>query len=174
MATWNWLDFVLAAIIMVSVLTAILKGFVQELIALASVVIGLIVAAFGYAHAALWFDDLTKSHEVALGLGFLALFLGVLILGGLVGLVARKLIKTAGIEWFDRFLGGVFGLVRGIMIGAVVLLGMMAFAIKPEAVRQSAMAPYVLTGTRALAAVMPGELRAQFRQGYDKLRRTKP
>ena len=106
MVTWNWLDCILAAIVVASVVTAMMKGFVQELISLASVLIGLVVAAIGYPRAALWFDDLTKSHEIALGLGFLVLFLGTLLVGALVGVVARKLIKTAGIQWFDRFLGG--------------------------------------------------------------------
>ena len=170
MVTWNWLDCILAAIVVASVITAMMKGFVQELISLASVVIGLAVAAIGYTRAALWFDDLTKSHEVALGLGFLVLFLGTLLVGTLVGLLARKLIKTAGIQWFDRFLGGIFGLVRGVLVDAILLMALLAFAIKPDAVRQSALAPYVTTGARVIALVMPGNLRAQFHLGFEKFR----
>jgi membrane protein required for colicin V production len=170
MVTWNWLDCILAAIVVASVVAAMMKGFVQELISLASVLIGLVVAAFGYSRAALWFDDLTKSHEIALGLGFLVLFLGTLLVGALVGLLARKLIKTAGIQWFDRFLGGIFGLVRGVLVDAILLMAMLAFAIKPDAVRQSALAPYVTTGTRVIALVMPANLRAQFHQGFEKFR----
>jgi len=170
MVTWNWLDCILAAIVVASVITAMMKGFVQELISLASVVIGLVVAAIGYSRAALWFDDLTKSHEVALGLGFLVLFLGTLLVGTLVGLLARKLIKTAGIQWFDRFLGGIFGLVRGVLVDAILLMALLAFAIKPDAVRQSALAPYVTTGARVIALVMPGNLRAQFHLGFEKFR----
>lgn len=170
MVTWNWLDCILAAIIVASVLTAMMKGFVQELISLASVLIGLVLAAFGYTRAALWFEDLTKSHEIALGLGFLVLFLGTLLAGALVGVVARKLIKTAGIEWFNRFLGGIFGLVRGVLVDTILLMAMLAFAIKPEAVQQSALAPYVTTGTRVIALVMPENLRAQFHIGFEKFR----
>ena len=133
-----------------------MKGFVQELISLASVLIGLVVAAVGYTRAALWFDDLTKSHEIALGLGFLVLFLGTLLAGALMGMLARKLIKTGGNQWFDRFLGGIFGLVRGVLVDAILLMALMAFAIKPDAVRRSALAPYVTTGARVIAFVMPG------------------
>lgn len=168
MVTWNWLDCILAVIVVASIVSAMVKGFVRELISLASVVIGLVVAAFGYSRAAVWFEDLTKSHEIALGMGFLVLFLGVLIVGALVGVVARKLIKTAGIQWFDRFLGGAFGLVRGILVDAIVLMALVAFAIKPDAVRQSALAPYVTTGGRAIALVMPGNLRDQFHLGLEK------
>ncbi|MGO8791278.1 MAG: CvpA family protein [Terriglobia bacterium] len=170
MGTWNWVDWILAAVVVASVVMAIIKGFVQELIALASVLIGLVVAAIGYTRAALWFEDLTKSHEIALGLGFLVLFLGTILVGALVGAVARKLIKTAGIEWFDRFLGAVFGLVRGVLIDAILLLAMLAFAIKPDAMRQSALAPYVTTGTRVVAMVMPANLRAQFQLGFERFR----
>jgi membrane protein required for colicin V production len=170
MGTWNWLDGILVAIVVASVVTAALKGFVQELISLASVLIGLGVAAFGYPRAALWFDDLTNSHETALGLGFFVLFLGTLLAGALVGVVARKLIKSAGIQSFDRFLGGIFGLARGILIDTILLMVLMAFAIKPDAVRQSAVAPYVTTGARAIALIMPGNLRAQFHLGFEKFR----
>ncbi len=170
MVIWNWLDCILAAIVVASVVTAMMKGFVRELISLAAVLIGLVVAAMGYPRAALWFDDLTKSHEIALGLGFLVLFLGTLLVGAMVGLLARKLIKTAGVQWFDRFLGGVFGLVRGVLVDAILLMAMLAFAIKPDAVRQSALAPYVTTGTRVIALVMPGSLRAQFHLGFEKFR----
>jgi membrane protein required for colicin V production len=170
MSTWNWVDCILAAIIVASVVTAMMKGFVQELISLASVLIGLVVAAIGYSRAALWFDDLTKSHDIALGLGFLVLFLGTLLVGALAGVLARKLIKTAGIQGFDRFLGGIFGLVRGVLVDAILLMAMLAFAIKPDAVRQSALTPYVTTGTRVIALVMPGNLRAQFHLGFEKFR----
>ena len=170
MGSWNWLDCILAAIVVASFVTALMKGFVQELISLASVLIGLVVAAFGYPRAALWFDDLTKSHEIALGLGFMVLFLGTLLAGALVGVLARKLIKTVGIQGFDRFLGGIFGLVRGVLVDAILLMVLMAFAIKPDAVQKSALAPYVTTATRAVALVMPGSLRAQFHLGFEKFR----
>jgi len=170
MVIWNWLDYILAAIVVASVVTAIMKGFVQELISLASVLIALVVAAIGYTRAALWFDDLTKSHDIALGLGFLVLFVGTLLAGTLMGLLARKLIKTAGIQWFDRFLGGIFGLVRGVLVDAILLMALMAFAIKPGTVGQSALAPYVTTGARVIAFVIPGNLRAQFHLGFEKFR----
>ncbi len=168
MAEWNWLDCILAAIVLASVISAMLKGFVQEIISLASVLIGLIAAALWYQRAALWFEDISKSHEVALGLGFLVLFLGTSLLGWLLALLAHKLIKTVGIQWFDRFLGGVFGLVRGVLIDAILLMAMLAFAIKPDTVQQSKLAPYVTTGARVIALVMPQSLRAQFHLGFNK------
>ncbi len=170
MGVWNWLDWVLAAIIVVSVVTAMMKGFVAELISLAAVIAGVIVAAVKYRHVAVYFEDITKSHEVALAVAFLALFVGILILGALVSVLARKLIKTAGIHWFDRFLGGVFGLVRGVLVDSVLLMVLVAFAIKPDSVQRAVLAPYVTTGARLIALAMPSELKAQFRAGFEQFR----
>jgi len=170
MGAWNWLDWTFAAIVAGSVIAAVIKGFTRELISLASLVAALVVAAVAYPRAALWFEDLTKSHEIALGLGFLVLFLGVLLLGSVVSLLARKLIKTAGIQWVDRFLGGVFGLVIGVLVDCVLLFVLVAFAIKPAAVQQSSLAPFVTTGAKVISLAMPENLKAQFRLGIDKFR----
>ena len=172
MGAWNWLDWTFAAIVALSVIAAVIKGFVRELISLASLVMAAVVAAVAYPRAALWFEDLTKSHEIALGLGFLVLFLGTLLLGSVVSLLVRKLIKTAGLEWFDRFLGAIFGLVLGVVVDCVLLFVLVAFALKPAAVQQSSLAPYVTTGARIISLAMPENLKAQFRLGFDKFRET--
>ena len=172
MGAWNWLDWTFAAVVLVSVAAAIMKGFVRELISMSSVVIGLVVAVAAYPRAALWFEDLTKSHEIAQGLGFLVLFLGTLLLGGLISLLARKLFKAAGIQWFDRFLGAVFGLFRGVVVDWVLLFVLLAFTIKPEAVRQSSLAPYVSAGAKVISLVMPASLKAQFSLGFERFRET--
>jgi membrane protein required for colicin V production len=167
MSAWNWLDWIFAAVVAISVVAAFMKGFVRELVSLAALIVGLVVAAAGYPRAALWFEDLTKSHEVASGLGFLVLFLGTLLLGSLVSLVLRKLVKGSGIQWFDRVLGAVFGLIRGVLVDCILLLVLVAFAIKPETVRQSTLAPYVTAGANFISLAMPANLKAQFQLGFE-------
>lgn len=157
-------------VVVLSILAAAIKGFIRELISLASVVAALAIAAVGYIKTAVWFEDLTRSHEVALAVGFLSLFVCTLIVGGLVSVLARKLIKTAGLQSFDRILGAIFGIIRGIAVDCVLLLVLVAFAIKPEAVRQSILAPYITTGARVIAYAMPEDLKAKFRAGFEKFR----
>lgn len=170
MVNWNWLDWVLAGIVLVSVITAILKGFLAELISLASVVVGVVVAVFYYGRFAPWFEDLTRSHVVALGLSFLLLFFGTLAVGALVSVLARKVIQAAELQWFDRFLGGIFGLVRGTLVDSVLLLILMAFSIKGEAVQHSMLAPYITSGSRVMAMMMPREIKDDFQAGFEKFR----
>ena len=172
MGAWNWLDWTFFAIVAISMVAATIRGFFRELISLASLVIAVVVAVAAYPRAALWFEDLTKSHEIALGLGFLTLFVGILLLGSFVSLLVRKLVKTAGIEWFDRFLGAVFGLVVGVLVDCVLLFVLVAFALKPTTVQQSCLAPYVTTGARVISVAMPANLKAQFSLGFEKFRET--
>jgi len=172
MANWNWLDWVLAAIVLVSVITAIFKGFVGELISLASVVAGVAVAILNYGRVAPWFEDLTRSHAIALGISFLLLFFGTLVIGALVAVLARKLIQRAELQWFDRFLGGIFGLVRGVLVDCIVLLILMAFAIKGKAVQESTLAPYITSGSRVIAIFMPREVKKDFQAGFERFRLT--
>jgi membrane protein required for colicin V production len=170
MGAWNWLDWTLAGVVSMSVVTAFAKGFTRELISLAAVLAGLVVATIWYEKSSLWFEDLAHSHRIALGLGFLALFLGTLLVGLLVSLLARKLINTAGLQGIDRLLGAGFGLIRGVLVDSVLIMALVAFAIKPEAIQGSVLAPYVTNGARAIAIAMPGGLKTQFRDGFQRLR----
>jgi membrane protein required for colicin V production len=168
MGEWNWLDLILVFVVVASVAAAAVKGFVRELISLAAVVVGLVVAAVGYGRMAPWFEELTKSRKVALGASFLLLFLGTLLLGALLSALARKLIQKGQLERADFLLGAVFGLFRGVAVDCVLVMALIAFAIKPQALQQSVLAPYVATGARVVALVMPSELKEQFRTRFEK------
>ena len=170
MGIGNWLDWTLTIVVLVSVAAAIWKGFVRELISLASVLAGIVIAALGYRSAAVWFEDLTRSHEVALGVAFITLFVATLLVGVLASVLAKRLIKTAGLQWFDRFLGGVFGLIRGIAVDCVLVMALVTFGIKPEAVHASVLTPYVVTGARVLILAMPGEMKTKFGAAFEKFR----
>jgi membrane protein required for colicin V production len=171
MEHWNWLDWVLATIVLLSVLTAIWKGFVAELITLASAIAALIVAALYYERLASLLLGFTRGPGVARGVSFVLLFAAVMIVGALISAAARNLIKKVQLQWFDRFLGGIFGLVRGLLIDCIVLLVMMAFAIQQETVEKSALAPYFSAGSRVLALAMPGTMRNGFRASFEKFKK---
>ena len=170
MAGWNGLDWVLAAIVLVSVIAAAIKGFVREIIAIASVIAGVAVAALGYRQLAPGLQDLTRSAAIALGISFLILFLAVIAVGAVISALTRKLIQKADLTGFDRMLGALFGLVRGLLMDTVLLLALLAFSIKPELVQESRLAPYVATGARLMAWAMPQDLKTNFTAGFEKFR----
>lgn len=171
MAHWNWLDWVLATIALLSILTAMWKGFVAELVVLASAITGLVIAAFNYERLAPLLQTFTRSRGVALGVSFLLIFAAVMVIGALISILARKLIKKVQLQWFDRFLGGIFGLARGLLLDCIVILVMITFAIQQPAVEKSALAPYFIAGSKVVALAMPGNLRNGFRAGFEKFKK---
>lgn len=170
MVAWNWLDWILTVIIVLSVLFAFRKGFVRELISLTAVVVGIVLASLEYWRVARWIERITKSREVASAVGFLVIFCAVLLVGALILSLARLLIKTAGVEGFDRFLGALFGIIRGFLVDCVVVMVLIAFSILPAAVQRSRLVPYISAGSRVLAATMPRSLDTKFRSGFERFR----
>ncbi len=171
MAHWNWLDWVLVIIIVLSVVTAIRKGFVAELISLASAIAALIIAALNYERLAPLLAGFTRSRGVALGVSFILIFFAVMVTGALIAVIAGKLIRKVQLQWFDRFLGGIFGLARGLLVDCVLLLVMMTFAIQQAAMEKSVLAPYFVTGSRVIALAMPRNMRNGFLTGFDAFKK---
>jgi membrane protein required for colicin V production len=79
------------------------------------------------------------------------------------------MLEAVHLKWFDRLLGAAFGLIRGWLIGAVLFLMLTAFPVQLESVKNARLAPYLLSGARALALVTPSPLKAKFLEGYRKV-----
>ncbi len=101
---------------------------------------------------------------------FLIIFVGVMLLAGMAGRVARRTMKEAGLSFVDRILGAALGLLRGCLIVAIVLMSMAAFTPTSRWLQGSELAPYFLVAGRAAVWVAPLELRTRFYQGLDLLR----
>jgi membrane protein required for colicin V production len=164
------LDWGMLAVILLSMLLAAAQGFLYEVFSFAGVIVGYLAAAWGYTRVAVWYAPHVKAAWVADIAGFLTIFVGVVLLAGIVGRLARWSAKEAGLRWFDRLLGGAFGFARGIIVVAVVLLAMATFTPDSRLLARSQVAPYALVVARAAVWVAPAQLRAQFRHGMLAMR----
>jgi len=150
-------------------LQAIAEGFFHEFFALAGTVVGYLVAAWEYHRLAAWYAHYVTSQWTADIAGFFTIFLAIVLLAGLVGRLASWAVHGIGLRWFDRFLGGVFGFIRGFVVSAVIVLALAAFA--PQwGLQQSRIAPVMLVSSRALIWAAPAELRQRFWDGWNLLR----
>jgi membrane protein required for colicin V production len=164
-------DWLIIAVVLLNVVLAAIHGFFAEALSMAGLAIGYIVAAWQYEHLAHWLTSFLKSQLLADIFGFLIIFFAVLIVFGIAGRVARKLMKAAGLSGFDRFLGALLGLLKGGLVVAVVLMGMTAFTPTSDMLESSQLAPYFLVVGRAAMWVAPSELRVRFNEGLDFLHR---
>ena len=163
-------DWVIVAVILVSVMGAASAGFFQEAFGIAGLVFGYLLAAWQYHQVAQNFAPYVSSPWFAEIVAFLMIFILVMILAGIIGRIARWVMKEAGLNFVDRVLGGALGLLRGCLLVAVVLMSMAAFTPSSKWLQGSEMAPYFLVVGRAVVWVAPSELRARFYQGLDLLR----
>jgi len=163
-------DLIMVAVLLVSVIQAGSSGFFQEAFGIAGLVFGYFLAAWQYQRLADYFAAYISSRWVAEITTFLAIFLGVMILAGMVGRIVRWMVKEAGLSAFDRFLGGLLGLVRGCLLVAIVLVSLTAFTPASRWLQGSSLAPYFLVVGRAAIWLAPSYMRVRFYQGLDYLR----
>jgi len=152
-------DWLLLAILLISLLVGFWRGLVFELFSL----IGWVVAFF----AAQW---LTPSVAVVLPLqglsdpmryavGFALTFLACVLAAGLVASLSRKLVAVVGLQPIDRLLGAAFGALRGlvILLALAVVIDLTPFkrAVWWE---QSEWAPWLALVLAGLKPVLPEPL----------------
>ncbi len=162
-------DWLICALVVLNVVAAAIQGFFSEALTMAGLVIGYLVAAWKYRSLAEWFEEFLKNQWFAEILAFLLIFFAIVLIFGVAAKIARWLMKEAGLSRFDRFLGGLLGLVKGALMVAVILMGMTAFTPTSKLLQNSELAPYFLVLGRAAIWLAPSELRARFYQGLDLL-----
>ncbi len=160
------LDYFVLIVVLASVVSGVTKGILKGIISIISALAGLVAAAYLYTYAATLFSRFTETARAANLLGFVAIFLLVLIAGSLLARRLRGLLKRARLNWIDRALGAVFGLLRGWLICSAIYLALTAFPVRLDAVERAMFAPALLEGTRVIAYLTSRELRDRFLDGY--------
>ncbi|PYS31322.1 MAG: hypothetical protein DMG11_01745 [Acidobacteria bacterium] len=167
----NLIDLVILVILVLSIVTSAIKGFVRVVFGLITVLIAILLASWLYRPASGLFKDVVRTENLALFLGFSLIFLGILVVGYTGIWLTTRFMKFAKLQWADRMLGAAFGFIRGWLIGSVLLLGLTAFEVQTERLKNSGLAPYFLPGSRVIAILTPYELKAKFLVGYRAMER---
>lgn len=149
-------DLLLLAVIGVSALFGLMRGFIGVLASLlAWLLAGWAAFRFG-GRAALAIAggaDPGPGHLLA---GYGLSFLAVLVFVGLVGWGVRQLVKSVGLSGLDRALGLGLGLARGGFVACVLVL-LMGFTSLPREPgwRDSTVLPVLLPGAQWLSGWLP-------------------
>ena len=118
----NGLDWIIVAIVLVSGAISIVRGFVKESISLATWVLAFWVALVFAGKLALLMPDALQSPTLRWVAAAVVLFMATLLVGGLTNFLVSTLVEKTGLSGTDRALGVVFGVLRGVVIVAVLLL----------------------------------------------------
>jgi membrane protein required for colicin V production len=165
----NWADYTILAVLGLSVLMGLWRGFIGEVLALAIWACAFWVAwLFGPALAER-FSVSISTPSVRILLAYVLCFIAVLIAGAIVTFLMRKLVEGSGLSGSDRLFGMVFGLVRGLalVVLVVLLMGFTPFPRDPWW-SQSRLLPSFENGARWLGARLPSEV-ARYLEPMDVL-----
>lgn len=153
---FTWLDLVLLAIVGISALMGLWRGFIGEVMAL-------LVWALAFWLATRFGPDVAELFAASVDyptarwlLGGATVFIAVLGTGALLTWLLRKLVKGSGLSGSDRVLGLGFGLVRGAAVACVVVL-VAGFTPLPQeaAWRDGRLIPGFVTGAQWLKGWLP-------------------
>jgi len=118
----EYADYVVLAIIAISILVGAIRGFVKEAFSLAVWAAAFLVAFQFSGVLAMQLESHIELPSARTSLAFAGLFILVLLVGGLVTFLVGKLVEKTGLDGTDRLLGGVFGGVRGLAIVLAIIL----------------------------------------------------
>jgi membrane protein required for colicin V production len=170
----NPLDWLLAALLGYSTVKAFLQGFFREAFALAGLIVGLLLASWGYHDAALKLSGLITSAPIAQFAAFLGILAVTMVTFSVTGKLLHKTASAIGLGMLDRLGGAVFGCVRGCLMGVAVLMAFTAFLPTAPWIRDSKMAPYFLQGAHAVSFLVPLDLKHKLIDGTSRIKHTTP
>ena len=166
----GWVDIILAVILVVALVVGLIKGLMREAIGLAAVLIGFIVASRTYIHVAEFLQKYIHEPAAAKFLGFILVFLAVILVGELAALLLSKLM-VGPLKFINHVLGGIFGLLEGVLICGILIFALLVFPINKGALSHSRLAPYCYGLTKVLVNLIPQDLKNQFKEAYENIKR---
>lgn len=169
---FNWFDIVLALILLWSAVAGLRAGFARVVIGLIATIVGLIVGFWFYRIPAAKLMPWVAKPVVADVLGFLIIFLGVILVGALIAAVLSRLFRWIGLSWFNHLLGGVAGFMRGAIFIAAIVDVLVAYSPSPtpDFLAESRLLPYAGELSAWLADLAPHELKDSFDEQMQNLR----
>lgn len=118
----NELDWVICAVIGFSAIISLFRGFVKEAISLLLWLFAFALAIGLSGRLAVLLSEWIGNPTLRQASAFALLFFSTLIVGGLIGQLLTVMLKRAGLGFFDRILGMVFGGIRGAVLVLVAVL----------------------------------------------------
>lgn len=150
------IDWVIIAVLAVSALISLKRGFVKEALSLTSWVLAFIVARMFSAHLATLLAGSIETESLRWIIAFAVLFVGTVVVGALLSHAIAQLIHASGLTGTDRVFGMFFGLVRGLVILIALVYGLQLTAAPNDPWwQESQFIPYLSTVANWAGKTLP-------------------
>jgi membrane protein required for colicin V production len=121
-AAYIWMDYCIIGLIVISALIGLIRGLIREIFSLVIWGTALWVGLHYNQLLAVHLEQAIPLASARLGVSFLVIFIGILLLGGMLAFLVGKLVDTTGLGGTDRLAGLLFGVARGVLMVSVLVL----------------------------------------------------
>ena len=159
----SWVDLIIIAIIIISALISLIRGFVKESLSLASWILAGFIALRYFTPLAAMLEPYIESPTIRTGTAFAILFVSSLIIGAIINYMASQLVTRTGLTGTDKSLGVVFGAARGVLIVTMLVLvaGMTPMPSEPWW-NDSGMIEYFTNMAKWIKDILPQDVANRF------------
>ena len=154
------LDLVIVAVVAWFTFSAFSRGLIREVVTAIAIFGGVILAGQFYDDLSNNLEFLTDDDTLRNFGSFIAIFVGIIVLGQVASIVLRRFAALLLLGPFDHLGGALFGFLKGAVIVEVVLILITAFPVASslqQAINDSALAPVFLDGLPVMLNLLPGE-----------------
>jgi membrane protein required for colicin V production len=152
----TWLDWSLLAVLLVSALVGLWRGLVYEVLSVAGWVLAFVLAQSWAEPVGRLLPMDGAAEPLRLAAGFALVFIAVAFTAGMFSWLVKKAVAAVGLRPVDRLLGGVFGVLRGlvILLGVAVVMGMLPLGAQ-AGWQTSPVAQTISASLQALKPMLP-------------------
>jgi len=169
-----WVDWAILIVLAVSMLTGLSQGFFRSACSLGGWLLGLVLAAWNYAHVAALFMPLVRIEPVADAIAFLLIACVVMGIVNIVGAFLAKTLRLLGLGCLDAIAGTAFGFLQGALMVTLCILVTVAFFPRTHWLTEARL-PRLFFGACHLSTRMsPTELADRVREGLRQLEHESP
>ena len=142
----NEADWAITAVLVISCLISLKRGFVKEALSLGAWVLAFFVATAFNERLTVILASVIENPSLRHITAYATLFIGTLMVVSLLNKLLAQVIKMTGLSGLDRLMGTVFGLVRGLVVVLVIIVILRQLApIEQESLWQtSSLLPHLL------------------------------
>jgi membrane protein required for colicin V production len=165
--------FDIAVVLVVGGLTVLgfFKGMVKQLVALAGVVAGYMMAMRFYEPASHFFTSFRPG--TAKVISFIAIFAVCIVCAHIIGELVGKLFGISGLGLLNRIGGGLVGFLKGCVIVSLAAMAVIAFHPTNNTLfKGSSTIKYILPVVEVMKSISPEDVKSRYNKEVEKVKST--
>ncbi|UOF93902.1 MAG: CvpA family protein [Bordetella sp.] len=115
-------DIAIITILFLSFILGVVRGFIKEIFSLLSYSLAALGTFWYGTYISGFFEFYIENLSLRLIIAYLLTFISILVSISIIGMISGTLIRAIGLSTIDHGLGGVFGLIRGMLIIIALIL----------------------------------------------------